>query len=392
MSTASSVRGPGRPALTLKTDMEGVKLGNAIPRVYQSESRNAFITEYERFKEVKLNMGAMFPASPLSDITLEGWVDFRIGIVEDRLAELRDALASHEERARDKKKAFARENGPIPLYDVQIRKYPQPALGFPALVVGAGGSGPLVTRRRRRRRNAFKMGDAYFQKWTEVAYIWDRENWVGGGGIPGPISGPKSRPYNGSYPGSDIFSSPARPSDTPTPVSSEGVVTPEPKDEEKAVKVRGEAVEIENYTDPREEQEEFTALQDLSSGITKIEPTWDLLAPTALLKQMALENNDIASRGFPAGGYAFESGSEYYSDRPDDYEIYLSSPHTSQNDEDEDDAESEEPEEGVQDGGKGYTDYGAFLNPYTAANGEGEVEIGKHASGFYPRLYLDVGI
>jgi hypothetical protein len=363
MSTASSGRGLGRPALTLEPDLDGVKPSNAIPRVYQSESRNAFIAEYERFKDVRVNLGAMFPVSPLSALTLEGWVSFRIGVVEDRLSELQDTLACREKRIRDRRRAFA--NGPIPLYDVQVGKYPQPALKFPSSIV-----------ERKPVMNTFKMDDAYFPNWSEIAYLWDPE-----GRDPEPTA--ESDSCNGSYAGDEIFSPLTKPANTFTAISSQRN-TPEPKGE---IETLGGVAEIDNYEDMENE------LMELELAGVATSESQDL---NSLLKHMALDDDGISGFPFPSIiGYAFESGSDY-SDRPDDYSIYLPSP-TSQDDETDEgdetdetgeDGESEETDRTDEDGE--YENYGAYLHSYTGAGDDAEEAEKDGLDDGISEFYLDL--
>ncbi|PWW72616.1 hypothetical protein C7212DRAFT_347847 [Tuber magnatum] len=159
-SGSGAIHGLGRPALTLQsTALIQPKAGAGTPRVYQSESRNMFVAEYERFKEVKLNLQNSFPFSMITVVNFDEWVAFRVKITEYRIRALQDSIKFRTRRAAAKKKAF--EHGPIPNYEVDTSRYPKPAVPFPRSIVG--GRPPAVTK---------KSNDPYFENWSKIGHLW----------------------------------------------------------------------------------------------------------------------------------------------------------------------------------------------------------------------------
>lgn len=156
----AAIHGLGRPALTLQsTALVQPRVNTGVPRVYQSESRNMFVAEYERFKEVKLNLQSSFPSSMVILVSFDEWVAFRVKITEHRIQQLRNNIMFRTGRATAKKRALA--HGPVPNYEVDTSRYPKPVIPFPRSIVG--GRPPAATR---------KPNDVYFENWSKIGQLW----------------------------------------------------------------------------------------------------------------------------------------------------------------------------------------------------------------------------
>ncbi|KAG0640422.1 hypothetical protein HOY80DRAFT_1041982 [Tuber brumale] len=169
-----AIHGLGRPALTLKsTALNQLKANTGTPRVYQSESRNMFVAEYERFKEIKMNLQNSFPASIITSANFDEWVDFRAEITEDRIRELKNKIENRTKEAEAKKKAFSR--GPVRNYEIDPSRFAKPIIPFPRSIVG--GQPPPVIK---------KANDVYFENWSRIGHLWGKDT--------EPM--PRTYPYN----------------------------------------------------------------------------------------------------------------------------------------------------------------------------------------------------
>jgi len=160
---SSAIHGLGRPALTLQsTALVQPRANTGVPRVYQSESRNMFVAEYERFKEVKLNLQSSFPSSMIIVVGFDEWVAFRVKITELQIQQLKNNIMFRVARATARRRAFA--NGPIPNYEVDTSRYPRPIIPFPRSIVG--GRPPAVIK---------KLRDVYFENWSKIGELWGED-------------------------------------------------------------------------------------------------------------------------------------------------------------------------------------------------------------------------
>ncbi|RPA93572.1 hypothetical protein L873DRAFT_1815537 [Choiromyces venosus 120613-1] len=158
-----AIHGLGRPALTLQsTALTQPKVNTGVPRVYQSESRNIFVAEYERFKEVKVNLQNAFPSSLIIVVNFDEWVSLRIRIADHNIDKLKDNLNFRMEKKTAKDKAFA--DGPVPNYEVDVKNYPKPTVPFPRSIVA--GHPPAVTK---------KANNVYFENWSKIGYLWGED-------------------------------------------------------------------------------------------------------------------------------------------------------------------------------------------------------------------------
>jgi len=156
----AAIHGLGRPALTLQsTALVQPRANTGVPRVYQSESRNMFVAEYERFKEVKLNLQSSFPSSMIIVVGFDEWVSFRVKMTEHQIQQLRSNIMFRVERATSRRRALAQ--GHVPNYEVDTSRYPRPIIPFPRSIVG--GRPPAVTKKPR---------DVYFENWSEIGQLW----------------------------------------------------------------------------------------------------------------------------------------------------------------------------------------------------------------------------
>jgi hypothetical protein len=91
---------------------------------------------------------------------LNEWVDLRVSLVNQQLAELRENLALRVTKMKEMRKALA--NGPIPLRGAQTGRCPAPTTKFPASIV-----------ERKILPNTFKSGEVYLRNWSQIGYLWD---------------------------------------------------------------------------------------------------------------------------------------------------------------------------------------------------------------------------